>query len=135
MKYAEPEAFTLEKSFTTLLPWWGNFNESYPLNKQTDDKMIQNYLNRFYLFPLTEITVNNSTEDIPKLINERYQTILSAAYSAGITVATIIKGEKGKINLNLAFVNENGSNFNPEYFQSILNGILPGKMIELNDKI
>ena len=79
-----------------------------------------------------EITINNTIEDIPKFINERFQTLLSAVYSANIEIATIIKGEKGRVKIYIGFKSNDNSKIDPEYYQSMLNGILPGKKIELS---
>lgn len=78
----------LEKAYKTLFPWWSDFKTEYPLIVKTESTN-KGYLNRFYLFPIVELTVNNAIEDISEFIGERYQAILSAAYSAGLSVATL----------------------------------------------
>jgi len=120
----------LENSFSVLLPWWSNYKEDYSISSKTEDS-AQNYLNRFFLFPINEITVGNSIENIQEFINSRYHSILAAAYSAGITVSTVIKGDKGKIQVFLGFQEEDGTKQNPEYYQALLNGMLPGEKIEI----
>ena len=54
-----------------------NFNTKFPLSEQTENS-IKGVLDTYYLYPLHEITINNAIEDIPKFINERFQTLLSA---------------------------------------------------------
>ncbi|ODS30852.1 MAG: hypothetical protein SCARUB_04037 [Candidatus Scalindua rubra] len=125
---------TLVQASQKLIPWWSVSNEKNILKTQTE-KSTKHYLNGYYLFPLTEITVNSDCEDIPKFINERYQTILSAAYTAGISVAIIINSKNGKTSVYLGFAKEGLSKNDPELFQSIINGVLPGKKIQLKETV
>jgi len=118
----------LVQASQTLIPWWSVSNDENILQTQTE-KSPKTYLERYCLFPLKEITVNNDCEDIPKFINERYRTVLSAAYTAGISVATIINSKNGKTGVYLGFMKEDYSEKDPELFQCINNGILPGKNI------
>ncbi len=135
MTKTNEKEFNLEHAYLTLFPWWSDFNEkSSPLATQTQTT-AESFFDRLYLFPLSEISVNNVIEDIPLFINEHYQTILSASYQAGISVATIIKGNKGKIEVFLGFAAENDTNIKPEYFQSIINGVLPGEKIGLKETL
>ncbi len=122
----------LVQASQTLIPSWSVSNDKNILKTQTKESATT-YLNGYYLFPLTEITVNNDCEDIPKFINERYQTILSAANTAGISVAIVINSKNGKNGVYLGFMKEDNSEANPELFQSIINGILPGKNIKLKE--
>jgi len=131
-KKIEENQKKLEEAYRILLPWWGDLNTQYPLEKKTLSE-VEGYLNRVYLFPLAELTINNTVEDIAEFINERYQTILSAIYSAGLSIANIIKGEKGKIKVYLGFIAENSVTNDPQYFESIINGVLPGEKIKYED--
>lgn len=120
----------LETDFKTLLPWWTNLNEKFLLSEQTESS-VKSVLDTFYLFPINGINISNIVEDIPKFINERFQTLLSAIYSANIEIVTVIKGEKGKLNFYIGFKTIDGSKVEPDYYKSILNGIFPGENIEL----
>ncbi|MCS7054530.1 MAG: DUF87 domain-containing protein [Ignavibacterium sp.] len=133
-KKIEDNQKKLEEAYQILLPWWGDFKTQYPLEKKTLSE-VEGYLNRVYLFPLTEITINNTVEDISKFINERYQTLLSSMYSAGLSIVTIIKGHKDKINVYLGFISEDGVTNDPKYFESIVNGVLPGEKIKYEENI
>lgn len=133
-KKIEANQKKLEDAYRTLLPWWGALNSEYPLEKKTLSE-VEGYLNRVYLFPLTGITISNTVEDISKVINDKYQTILSAAYSAGISITTIIKGEKDKIKFYLGFIAEDGVINDPQYFESIINGLLPGEKINYESSV
>lgn len=112
-----------------LMPWLNVVNNEIPIIHGVKEEP-NNWLDTFYLFPLTEISVNNKEEDIPKFIKERYNTILSAANKSGITVATIISGRNGRNTIYLGLKRENDTNQDVELFSSLINGILPGKKIE-----
>jgi len=121
----------LRQAFKTLVPWWDGAIEN--ILKTHTRKNVN--LDSYYLFPLTEITVRNDCKDIPKFINERYQTILSAVHTSDISVAMIINGKNGKTNIYLGFMRDEGSENDPELFQSIVNGVLPGKKIKLKETV
>ena len=121
----------LVQASQTLIPWWSVSNDENILKTQTEETPNLAYR----LFPLTEITVNNECEDIPKFINERFQTILSAAYTADISVAIIINSKNGKTGVYLGFKKEDSSENDSELFQAIINGVLPGKKIQLKETI
>lgn len=123
----------LEKDFKTLLPWWTNLNEKFLLSEQTESS-VKSVLDTYYLFPLCGINISNTIDDIPKFINERFQTLLSAIYSANIEIVTVIRGEKGKLSFYIGFKTVDGSKIEPDYYKSILNGIFPGENIELYKK-
>ena len=121
----------LVQASQTLIPWWSVSKDENILKTQTEETPNLAYR----LFPLTEITVNNECEDIPKFINERFQTILSAAYTADISVAIIINSKNGKTGVYLGFKKEDSSENDSELFQAIINGVLPGKKIQLKETI
>ena len=114
-----------------LIPWWG-FNSKDILKSQTEDDP-KSYLDSYYLFPLNEISVNSDCDDIPKFINERFQNILSATNHSGLSVLLLISSKNGKNEVFLGFKNDSSTDHNPELFESIINGILPGKNIKLNE--
>lgn len=110
-----------------LVPWWAMESEKNLWLSRETQKSPTAYLNSFFLFPLTEMTVGVNVENIMAFINERFHILLSTAYHANISVATIISNRKGNLQIFLGFVKEDDSSCNPEMFQTILNGILPGK--------
>ena len=114
-----------------LIPWWG-FNDKDILKSQTEDDP-KSYLDSYYLFQLNEISVNSDCNDIPKFINERFQNILSATNHSGLSVLLLISSKNGKNEVFLGFRNDSSTDSNPELFESIINGILPGKNIKLNE--
>ncbi len=116
-----------------LIPWW-NFNDKDILKLQTEDDP-KSYLDSYYLFPLNEISVNSDCEDIPEFINDRFQNILSAANYSGLSVLLLISSKGGKIEVFLGFKDELTTESNPELFESIINGILPGKHIKFNEEV
>ncbi|KAA6336650.1 hypothetical protein EZS27_015206 [termite gut metagenome] len=87
------------------------------------------YLGCMYLFPISDIIIPVELEkgEVAKYINNKYQTILSAAYAADICVSTVIKGDvRGiKVYLGCEVSEENKDKKINDYYNSILNGILP----------
>lgn len=128
---------TLEKTFEDLVnklfPWIGG-NESSVLSLITamPPEAQKNQLDCFYLFPIKELSIDYSIDDIQNFIFSRFQTVLSACYFAGITVVTVIRGEKDKINLFLGFKDDTGKT-NRSYFESLLKGMLPGRKFGWNE--
>jgi len=122
----------LKNFISLLLPWWDGFNGNNILKFQTEDNP-ESYLNGFYMYPIYEFSINSDTEDIPKFINQRFQTLYSAASSSNISVMLTIhsKGGKTKIFLGLKSNKENGNS--KEHFTALLNGIIPGKRIEYDE--
>ena len=114
-----------------LVPWWA-FNDKDILKSETEDDP-KSYLDSYYLFPINEISVNSDCEDIPRFINERFQNILSATNYSGLSVLLLISSKNGKSEVFLGFKNDSSMDNNPELFESIINGILPGKSIKLNE--
>jgi len=123
----------ITKAHLELLPWWAS-NGKYSLQLQTEENP-KSYLDSYYLFPLNEISVNSDCEDIPKFINERFQNVLSATNHSGLSVLLLISSKNGKSEVFLGFKGENQSANNPKLFASIINGILPGKNIELKETV
>ncbi|NBJ14837.1 MAG: ATP-binding protein [Dehalobacter sp. 4CP] len=132
MNEVKEKGFSIEQAYSILVPWWGDNRENSSIALRTEDS-AQRILGKAYLFPITEITIGSSTENIQEFLNSRYQTILAASYSAGLNVATIIKGEKGKIKVFLGFWTGDKDNQKPQYFQALLNGILPGEKIKFDE--
>lgn len=89
------------------------------------------YLNQFYLVPIEAIEISNKDEDVSSIINNRFQSLLSAAYSLGITVTSIVKGSKGEIKYYLGFKTPGNGNFSPSIFESLVRGEFPGSNAKL----
>ncbi|WP_159019846.1 ATP-binding protein [Algibacter sp. L3A6] len=115
-----------------LMPWLEISSNEKPVFQGVKEDP-NNWLDTFYLFPLREVSINNTEEDIPSFIKDRYNTILSAASKSGITVATIISGKNGGNTIYLGLKRENTTNQDVELFSSLINGILPGKKIEYSE--
>ena len=123
----------IEEASQKLVPWW-TFNDKDILKVQTE-KDPKSYLDSYYLFPLTVISVNSDCKDIPRFINERFQNILAAASHSGLSVSLVISSKNGNSKVFIGFKNETSNNQSPEVFESIINGILPGKKIKLDETI
>lgn len=116
-----------------LVPWWAP-NPKDVLQKKTEENP-KNYLDSFYLFPLDEVSVNADCGDIPQFINERFQNVLAAANQSNLSVALILSSKNGSIKVYLGFRNEANASTEPDLFQSIVNGIFPGKNIKLAQSV
>ena len=90
------EQLLLETS-QKLVPWW-SFDTKDLLKKQTESNP-ESYLNSFYLFPLSEISVNADCDDIPGFINDRFHNILAAASHSELSVALVVWCKWGQPNL------------------------------------
>jgi hypothetical protein len=130
-KPQDSQQFLVEAS-QKLVPWW-SFGDEDILKVQT----VQNpNLDSYYLFPLNEISVNADCDDIPQFINERFQNILAAASHSGLTVALVLSSKNGNSSVFLGFENDSTTEeINPELFESIVNGILPGEKIKYEEAI
>lgn len=116
-----------------LVPWWSSYEDNI-LKFQTEQNP-KNYLDSYYLFPLKEIFVNSDCDDIAKFINERFQNILASASHSSLSVAIILSSKNGNSDVFLGFKNNSSLGNNPDLFESIVNGILPGKKIKLEEAI
>ncbi len=126
---------TIIEASQKLVPWWQS--DTKDILKTQTEQNPKSYLNSFYLFPLDEISVNSDYDDIPGFIHERFHNILAAASHSGLSVALILSSKNGKTRVFLGFKDaspENNKN-NPELFASIVNGVLPGKKINLEESV
>ena len=126
------QLFLVEAS-QKLVPWW-SLSDRDVLNEQTEQNP-KSYLDSFYLFPLKEISVNSDCDDVPKFINERFQNILAAASHSKVSVALVISRKDGSSEVFLGFRNESTTDNDPQLFESIVNGIMPGRKITLQETI
>nr|WP_246587308.1 DUF87 domain-containing protein [Advenella alkanexedens] len=128
---AEPSKKLVEAS-QKLVPWW-SVNASNALKTQTEADPKSD-LDSYYLFPLDEISVNADCNDIPAFINERFQNILAAASHSGLSVALLLSSKNGNNRVFLGFKSELAKS-KPTLFESIVNGIFPGKNISYDEKV
>lgn len=119
----------LSEIVNTLLPWWSNYGEDYSLAQKTD---VAHSLDKYKFLPISEVSIPNDIEDINEFINNRFQTLLSAAYQANLTLITLIKGHNGKNSVYIGVDDQSGKDI--EYLESILNGVLPGKNIDTENQ-
>lgn len=117
---------TLVLASQKLVPWW-SVNDSNVLETQTEADP-KSSLDSYYLFPLDEISVNADCDDVPAFINERFQNILAAASYSGLSIALVLSSKNSNNRIFIGFKNES-SESEPTIFESIVNGIFPGKNI------
>ena len=127
----ENNSSVIIKAAKKLVPWWQSDKENI-LKVQTEDNS-NSYLDSYYLFPLNEISVNSDCDDIPHFINERFQNILAAASYSGLSVLLALSCKNGRSRVFLGFKSD--SDNSPELFESIVNGLLPGKKICLEETV
>lgn len=127
---AEPSKKLVEAS-QKLVPWW-SVDASNALKTQTEADPKSD-LDSYYLFPLDEISVNADCNDIPAFINERFQNILAAASHSSLSVALVLSSKNGNNRVFLGFKSELAKS-EPALFESIVNGIFPGKNISYDEE-
>jgi len=121
----------LIRAFQSLVPWW-QFGRKDILKIQTEQNP-KSYLDSYYLFPLNEISVNSDCDDIPNFIHERFQNILAAASISRLSVILVLSSKNGRSGVFLGFKSATAAGNHPELFESLVNGLLPGKKIKLED--
>ncbi|EGQ7784087.1 TPA: ATP-binding protein [Vibrio parahaemolyticus] len=124
---------TLIEASKKLVPWWQSGRADI-LKVQTEQNS-KSYLDSYYLFPLNEISVNSDCDDIPNFINERFQNILAAASHSRLSVLLALSCKNGRSSVFLGFKSDSASENRPELFESIVNGLLPGKKINLEETV
>lgn len=124
---------TIIEASQKLVPWWQSGRADI-LKVQTEQNP-KSYLDSYYLFPINEISVNSDCDDIPNFINERFQNILAAASHSGLSVLLALSCKNGRSSVFLGFKSDSASENRPELFESIVNGLLPGKKINLEENV
>lgn len=125
----------LDDIFRNVLPWTlaqSNSAEMLHEHSELDPKAVQNFLESSYLFKITEVSVTEDrVEDaIAKTLGKRHQTLITAAYQSELCVSTLVVGEGGGgLSIYLA---ASGPNDAKSIFRHQLQGIYPGKGIELD---
>ncbi|MDD2229524.1 MAG: ATP-binding protein [Candidatus Cloacimonetes bacterium] len=131
----EFEIYNIDNGIQNMLPWWWIDFQSEINMSDYVEQASDNFLDQFFLFPVEEIEVSNQIENIPQFINARYQSILSASYSMGLTVVTIFRGYKGRIRIYLGFKSLLESNITPDVFKSIIQGVFPSSDARALEKV
>jgi len=129
----EIDSHTIIEASQKLVPWWQA--DRADILKAETEQNPKSYLDSYYLFPLNEITVNADSDDIPGFINERFQNILAAASHSGLSVLLALSCKNGRTRVFLGFKSDTASKNRPEVFESIVNGLLPGKNINLEETV
>ncbi len=117
----------------TLLPWWSSdFNSHNNILRQTVED-TEAILDGYYLYPIKEINVPEEIDDIPKFINQRFQTLYSAAANSDASVMLVVQSKGGKTTLYMGFKSIKQNSLSEHLFSSLLNGIIPGKKFLFNE--
>ncbi|MBW7875611.1 MAG: DUF87 domain-containing protein [Candidatus Cloacimonetes bacterium] len=128
----DPER-TIRDSVESLAPWW-NLNDKNILQTQTENNP-RSYLDSYYLFPWNEISVNSDCDDVPGFINERFHNLLAAASHSGLSVVLLLSSKNGRNEVFLGLKNQSPTENDRIHFESIVNGIFPGKKITSRESI
>lgn len=108
-----------------LLPFFDSPTEG-SLKERVDAAPLD-MLRRFYLFSVSGLFVQQDEQDIPRFIECRFQSLLSAAHRAGWTVLTAAMGSSSGVSIRLGFMgNSTSADSDPYVFERILRGLLPG---------
>ena len=83
-------------------------------------------LRRFYLFRVASITMSSQLEDTRDFFSDRFRRVLSVAYRAGWTVATLAVGLNSGTKLFLGFLADAPRDGERDAFERTLKGLLPG---------
>lgn len=114
----------LEDALRDLLPFLAESQGD--IRSHVETKPAQR-LGGFYLFKVSSTAISDDIEDIRRFIEQRYQSVLSAAHRAGWTVLTAAVGSSSGISLHLGFMTESTTGEqNRRVFERRLRGLLPG---------
>lgn len=132
MTETEPKATeVLERSLAGVLPW--NQVHEADLEKVLSREPAH-LLGMFHLFRATCVAVPVDEPEPTKFINARFRNVLSAAYHAQLSVATIIVGKGGTVNVYFGFApppeDFRSGREHSQVFQRILKGVFPGSEME-----
>lgn len=121
----------IDKFLREVAPWH-NVPQEDSLEPFTE-RWPANFLGRFYLFPMEQLTISNEIEDAARFINQRYVNLLAAAYRADLTVTTTLVGHAGAVKIYVGFLAAEGKN--PNVFRKIIEGIYPGVEMEATQAV
>lgn len=114
-----------KEAVRTLLPFL-EMPAADPLGAGVEPDPLE-ILRRFYLFSVSGLVVPQEEQDVPRFVERRFQSLLSAAHRAGWTVLTAAIGSPSGVSVRLGFMTDNTSGTSDPYvFERILRGLLPG---------
>jgi hypothetical protein len=124
-------AEVLEESLAAVLPW-SHVREADLESALSNEPA--HLLGMLHLFRATCVAIPVDEAEPTRFINARFRNVLSAAYHAQLSVATIIVGKGGTVNVYFGFapaVDDAGaSREHSQVFQRILEGVFPGSEME-----
>lgn len=114
-----------KEAVRTLLPFL-EAARSGPLASRVEGAPLE-LLRRFYLFSVSGLVVPQDEDDLPRYIERRFLSVLSAAHRAGWTVLTAAVGSAHGVDVHLGFMTASSASASEPYvFERILRGLLPG---------
>lgn len=128
-------ASELNDVFENILPWTlATQDQAQWLTSHTEQNQesLLLFMKSLYLFKLIELSVSDDSmeESVSKAIGKRHQALITAAYQANFTLATVLVGRGGgSVELYLGV--SGLSDHTKDIFFDQVRGIYPGKGIEL----
>ena len=110
---------TLSGALETLLP--AHFGGDTLASD--DSEALRSFLQQFYLFEVDGLTLTDDVDDAWRFVQEQFRTALSAAQLHGLTVATVLTGDRGRTRL---YVGVQADEAGARAFCQTLTGVLPG---------
>ena len=118
----------LEEAWSVLWPFTDRqFPEAAQQRDQfLDETAATDLLRRFYFFRIASITVSDRFEDIEGVLLDRFRRLLSAAFGAQWTMATMAVGSQSGTKIFLGFLADGTFDGERSVFERALTGLLPG---------
>jgi hypothetical protein len=124
----------LNRVFENILPWTlatGDEGQMLRQHSENNPEAVRQFLKSIYLFKITEVSVSDDHLEgaVTRCLGKRHQSLVTAAYQSGLTLATVIVGQGGGV-VSL-YLGVSGKVSAKDVFLHQLQGIYPGKGIEL----
>jgi len=115
----------IEEAGRTLLPFL-EVARGGPLTARVESAPLE-LLRGCYLFSVSGLVVPQEEHDLPRYVERRFLSVLSAAHRAGWTVLTAAVGSAHGVDVHLGFMTASSASASEPYvFERILRGLLPG---------
>ncbi|MGU8621443.1 ATP-binding protein [Clostridium perfringens] len=131
------EEITKVKDFEKQLN--GIINDFYPFSNLENNKLevysereLEEVLNSYYLYEIEDLFILDDEEKF-NIIENRFMSILNAAYNADIKLAFILTSNNNKISFRIGVNDEKYTDKSP--IIDTINGVLPGSKINYNKNL
>ena len=131
------EEITKVKDFEKQLN--GIINDFYPFSNLENNKLevysereLEEVLNSYYLYEIEDLFILDDEEKF-NIIENRFMSILNAAYNAEVKLAFILTANNNKISFRIGVNDEKYRDKSP--IINTINGVLPGSKINYNKNL